>query len=165
LSSLEDLERRSLGIISDSNMDEDSESEEGDEGDEKEEKEAGDAGPSNAGDTNMTEGDQPSTSLSYETDAIFVVIDPTRQDLGQTSRELLSDASNITLLRLFNDVFIGPSPPLPADAPKRIKPGHRLIDEDGCQVSLIDPVYIDMPEFVRRRFMRDQDFGYGTSIA
>lgn len=112
-------------------MDEDSESED----EEGEEQEAPGAGPSKEEDTSMAEDDQPSTaSLAYETDAIFVVIDPTSPNPSQISKELLSDASNIALLRLFNDSSIAPSPPLPAEAPKRIKPGHRLIDENGYQV-------------------------------
>ncbi|KAF8604688.1 hypothetical protein BDV93DRAFT_491993 [Ceratobasidium sp. AG-I] len=131
-STLEDLERKSLGSIADAQMDEDSESEDEGEDEGKGEKETIEAGPSNEEDTSMAEDDQPSTvSLAYETDAIFVVIDPTSQGPTQTPKDVLSDASNIALLRLFNDAIIVPSPPLMEGAPKRIM--HRLIDEDGYQ--------------------------------
>ena len=132
-STLEDLERKSLSSIADAQMDEDSESEEEDEDEGKGEKETTEAGPSKDEDSSMVEDDQPSTvSLAYETDAIFVVIDPMNQESGQTSKEVLSDASNIALLRLFNDATIVPSPPAIPGASKRIR--HRLIDEDGYQV-------------------------------
>jgi len=129
-STLEDLERKSLSSIADTQMDEESESEEEDE-EEGKGKETTGAGPSDE-DTSMTEDNQPSTiSLAYETDAIFVVIDPTSQDSGQLSKEMLSDASNIALLRLFNDATILPSPPVKEGTTKRTR--HRLIDEDGYQ--------------------------------
>lgn len=113
-------------------MDEESDSEEEDEEEGKGGETTG-AGPSNEEDTGMAEDNQPSTSsLAYETDAILVVIDPASQESGQISKDLLSDASNIALLRLFNDATILPSPPLTEGTTKRTT--HRLIDEDGYQV-------------------------------
>ncbi|KAG9079003.1 hypothetical protein FS749_008932, partial [Ceratobasidium sp. UAMH 11750] len=96
LSSLEDLERRSLSSIADT---QDSESEEDD--DDEHEKEPSATGQGDTQDTEMAETDHPSTTtLTYEADAIFVIVDPTRRELDRTLQESLSNASNLTLLRL-----------------------------------------------------------------
>ncbi|KAG8766118.1 hypothetical protein FRC12_007076 [Ceratobasidium sp. 428] len=141
LSSLEDLERRSLGSVVDSQMDESSESESEGEQDDKEQE-----GESNApvqDETQITDaaekGQHLTTTLTYEADAIFVVVDPTKQERGEVLQGLLAGASNIALLRLFNDALVAPAPGLPANSPKRIKPGHRLIDEDGFQEVYVGP--------------------------
>ncbi|KAG7090894.1 hypothetical protein E1B28_009973 [Marasmius oreades] len=47
-------------------------------------------------------------------------------------RALFENISNLTALRLFNDVDIRPSPSLHPDA-RRISPPHRLIDQSGWQ--------------------------------
>ncbi|CAE6426856.1 unnamed protein product [Rhizoctonia solani] len=119
---LEDLERKSLAdlpgaqIENDSNSDSEEEEEESDRKNEDEE---------------MAEAGSP--PICYESDALFVVVDPVNHEAYHALRDKLSNASNITLLRLLNDVSITSSPTSPDSAPKRIKPGHRLIDEDGFQ--------------------------------
>lgn len=155
------MERRSLDSVDDSPMDEDSGSEEEDDGTQEKSDEAA---SSDAQDAVMEEADQPTkATLAYETDAIFIVVDPTRQPLGGTSQELLSGASNIKLLRLFNDVSVAPCPPLPTAVPKRIKPGHRLIDEDGFQVCATILFMMMVELCTRRKFTQGQEFGYGIN--
>ncbi|CAE6413250.1 hypothetical protein ACGC1H_002960 [Rhizoctonia solani] len=117
MTSLEELERKSLADVPNIQMESSNDSEEDEEGEEEGDDEMAEAGP----------------LPIYESDAIFTVVDPVKQEAYQAWRDRLSDASNIALLRLFNDASIAPSPSLPATAPKRIKPGHRLIDEDGFQ--------------------------------
>ncbi|CAE6426959.1 unnamed protein product [Rhizoctonia solani] len=119
LTMLEDLERKSLADLPDAQMESDSDSEEEEETDRRNE------------DEEMAEAESP--PICYESDALFTVVDPVNQEVYHPLRGKLSNASNITLLRLFNDVSVVPSPPLPDNAPKRIKPGHRLMDEDGFQ--------------------------------
>jgi len=63
-----------------------------------------------------------------DTAPIFSVINPTA--LGE--REKLQNISNLTALRLFNDVDIRPAP-APAAGEKRIKPPNRLVDYHGWQ--------------------------------
>jgi len=53
-------------------------------------------------------------------------------DLAPEFREGFLNASNLTLLRLFNDVDIVPCPKLPQGA-QRIRPANRLVDRDGYQ--------------------------------
>lgn len=120
LTSLEELERKSLADVPNIQVESDSDSEDDEE----------------AGDESMNEAGPP--PISYESDAIFIVVDPVKQEAYRALRDRLSNASNIALLRLFNDASIEPSPSPPPSAPKRIKPGHRLIDEDGFQVCLAD---------------------------
>ncbi|KAK1225247.1 hypothetical protein PQX77_007773 [Marasmius sp. AFHP31] len=60
---------------------------------------------------------------------IIKVVNPEIQE----ERALFDNISNLTALRLFNDVDIRPSPPLPPDTKKRISPPHRLIDHFGWQ--------------------------------
>ncbi|CUA75931.1 hypothetical protein RSOLAG22IIIB_01934 [Rhizoctonia solani] len=115
LKSLEQLERRSLADVSNVQMPMESDSDSGEEAEDEE----------------MVETNQ--SPITYGSDAIFIVVDPIKQEAYQALRDRLSNASNIALLRLFNDVSIAPSPSPPASEPKRIKPGHRLIDEDGFQ--------------------------------
>ncbi|KAK7035206.1 hypothetical protein VNI00_011973 [Paramarasmius palmivorus] len=47
-------------------------------------------------------------------------------------RAIFEGISNLTALRLLNDVDIRPSPPLPPDT-KRVSPSHRLVDHRGWQ--------------------------------
>lgn len=67
---------------------------------------------------------------------IFAIIDPPPS--APADRTLLTNISNLTALRLFNDVSVAPAPPLPLSPSgwgtdtKRIKPGNRLIDFDKC---------------------------------
>ncbi|KAG8716402.1 hypothetical protein FRC11_013385 [Ceratobasidium sp. 423] len=122
LATLERLERESLADISNVQMESDGDSED-EEADQNEDDEMAEAGP---------------PPITYESDAIFTVIDPVKQGTYYALQVRLSNASNIALLRLFNDVSIAPSLSPPDDMPKRIKPGHRLIDEDGFQVHLAD---------------------------
>ncbi|CAE7204430.1 unnamed protein product, partial [Rhizoctonia solani] len=113
LTSLEELERKSLADVP--NIQPESSSD-GDDDEESENEEMAEAGP---------------PPITYESDAVFTVVDPIKQEAYQPLRDKLSNASNITLLRLFNDVSIALAPSPSASA--RIKPGHRLIDEDGFQ--------------------------------
>jgi hypothetical protein len=134
LAALEELERKSLANMFDNPMESDSESEEeAAEGEDQVDKTspAGDNADAEMAETELLSAPPP---LTYESDAIFVVIDPTKQESHQALKERLSGASNIALLRLFNDASVTPAPDLPPNAPKRIKPGHRLIDEHGYQV-------------------------------
>ncbi|CAE6519288.1 unnamed protein product [Rhizoctonia solani] len=117
LTALEGLEKESLADIPSVQMESDSESED-EETDKSEDEEMAEAAP---------------PPITYESDAIFTVIDPVRQETYHALRDRLSNASNVAILRLFNDVSIAPSPSPPDNMPKRIKPGHRLIDEDGFQ--------------------------------
>ncbi|KAJ1307334.1 hypothetical protein OPQ81_001440 [Rhizoctonia solani] len=119
LKDLEELERKSLADVSGAPMESDDDSEDDEEADQQDE------------DEEMAEAGSP--PINYESDAIFTVIDPMKQEAYRALRDRLSNASNIALLRLFNDVSIVPSPSPPASAPMRIKPGQRLIDEDGFQ--------------------------------
>ncbi|EKM54531.1 uncharacterized protein PHACADRAFT_175053 [Phanerochaete carnosa HHB-10118-sp] len=63
-----------------------------------------------------------------DTAPIFNVINPT----ATSGCEWLQDISNLTALRLFNDVDIRPAP-APATGEKRIKPPNRLVDYHGWQ--------------------------------
>ena len=60
--------------------------------------------------------------------AIFHIINPS----SPQERELLANTSNLTALRLFNDVDVRSSPTLPRGA-KRIDPPNRLVDYHGWQ--------------------------------
>lgn len=60
--------------------------------------------------------------------AIFHIINPS----SPRERELLTNVSNLTVLRLFNDVDVRPSPTPPHGA-KRIDPPNRLVDYHGLQ--------------------------------
>ena len=60
--------------------------------------------------------------------AIFHIVDPS----SAQERALLEDASNLMVLRLFNDVDIRPSP-VPPPGVKRIHPPNRLVDKHGWQ--------------------------------
>ncbi|KAG8214005.1 hypothetical protein J3R82DRAFT_10756 [Butyriboletus roseoflavus] len=60
--------------------------------------------------------------------AIFHIINPS----SPQERELLAGISNLTALRLFNDIDIRPSPTPPHGA-NRIDPPHRLVDYHGWQ--------------------------------
>ncbi|KAH7341971.1 hypothetical protein B0J17DRAFT_648822 [Rhizoctonia solani] len=119
LITLKEMETKSLADVPNIQAESDSDSEDGEEADQQNE------------DEEMAEAGPP--PITYESDAIFTVIDPVNQETYHALRDRLSNASNIALLRLFNDVSVVPSPSLPSDAPKRIKPGHRLIDEDRFQ--------------------------------
>ncbi len=65
------------------------------------------------------DGDEPSP--------VFYVLDP-----EPIHRPAFTAISNITALRVLNDVDIRPAPPLPSSM-KRIKPSNRLVDHDGWQ--------------------------------
>lgn len=60
---------------------------------------------------------------------IFTVIDPPNDS---PLRSLFTSISNLTSLRLLNDVNLSRTP-LPPQGMKRIKPSNRLIDQDGLQ--------------------------------
>jgi hypothetical protein len=60
--------------------------------------------------------------------AIFHIINPS----SPQERELLANVSNLTVLRLFNDVDVRLSPTPPHGA-KRIDPPNRLVDYQGLQ--------------------------------
>lgn len=63
-----------------------------------------------------------------DTAPIVSIINPTTPD----DRAGLQDISNLTALRLLNDVDIRPAP-VPAPGEKRIKPPNRLVDYHGWQ--------------------------------
>lgn len=83
------------------------------------------------------EGSQELNSVEMEDDEV-----ESGSDNGITSEHIikiipnqsniLKDISNLTALRLLNDVGIRLSPSPPAGA-NRIKPGNRLIDKGGLQ--------------------------------
>lgn len=60
--------------------------------------------------------------------AVFHIINPS----SPQERELLAGTSNLTVLRLFNDVDVRPSP-TPPHGTKRISPPNRLVDYHGWQ--------------------------------
>ncbi|KAH0827945.1 hypothetical protein J3R83DRAFT_3582 [Lanmaoa asiatica] len=60
--------------------------------------------------------------------AIFHIVNPS----SPQEREVLADISNLTSLRLFNDVDVRPSPSLPRGT-DRINPPNRLVDYHGWQ--------------------------------
>jgi hypothetical protein len=63
----------------------------------------------------------------------FIIIDPSVNPAPHIAPEILLNASNIALLRLFNDVDIIPVPSLPPSN-KRIKPAtNPLVDHTGFQ--------------------------------
>ncbi|KAF8717761.1 Tryptophan synthase beta subunit-like PLP-dependent enzyme, partial [Rhizoctonia solani] len=128
LTTLEDLERKSFGDLPDAQMESDSDSDE-----EEEEEGQGEGEETSQRNEDEEMADAGSKPICYESDALFTIVDPVNKEVYHTLRNKLSNASNITLLRLFNDASIAPSPSLSDNAPKRIKPGHRLIDEDGFQ--------------------------------
>ncbi|GAB1521742.1 catabolic L-serine/threonine dehydratase [Rhizoctonia solani] len=128
LTTLEDLERKSFGDLPDAQMESDSDSDE-----EEEEEGQGEGEETSQRNEDEEMADAGSKPICYESDALFTIVDPVNKEVYHTLRNKLSNASNITLLRLFNDPSIAPSPSLSDNAPKRIKPGHRLIDEDGFQ--------------------------------
>lgn len=72
------------------------------------------------GDTDSEDEDAPP--------AIFHIVNPSTPQ----ERAVLANASNLTVLRLFNDVDIRPSPTLPHGT-KRINPPNRLVDSHGWQ--------------------------------
>lgn len=69
------------------------------------------------------DGDEDETGMPSR--IIFVINSPI------SSRNVVTNISNISALRLLNDVDIRRAPPRPMDAPKA-KP-HRLVDQDGWQ--------------------------------
>lgn len=71
-------------------------------------------------DSDEDEDEDPST--------IFHIINPS----SPQERELFANISNLTVLRLFNDVDLRPSP-TPPHATKRIDPPNRLVDCHGWQ--------------------------------
>lgn len=81
--------------------------------------------PDNAGEQDDSDSDSEDEDAPP---AIFHIINPS----SPQERELLSNASNLTVLRLFNDVDIRPSP-TPAHGVKRINPPNRLVDSHGWQ--------------------------------
>lgn len=53
-------------------------------------------------------------------------------DATPTDRAIFTNISNVTALRLLNDVDIVPAP-MPPQGTQRIKPANRLVDHDGWQ--------------------------------
>lgn len=74
------------------------------------------------------EEDEESSSEDEDQPPIFKIINPSTPD----QRATLSLASNLSALRLLNDVNIQRAPSPPAGT-KRIKPPNRLVDHDGWQ--------------------------------
>jgi len=60
---------------------------------------------------------------------IFTILNPSSDS---PLRAYLTNATNLSALRLLNDISVRAAPPLPADI-KRHKPANRLIDHDGWQ--------------------------------
>lgn len=84
--------------------------------------------PDGAEEDEQGDSDDNGDSDSDGPPAIFHIINPS----PAPERELLINVSNLTVLRLFNDVDIRPSPTLPQGA-KRIDPPNRLVDCHGWQ--------------------------------
>ncbi|PFH52033.1 hypothetical protein AMATHDRAFT_2519 [Amanita thiersii Skay4041] len=80
------------------------------------------------GDESMDEDDKSGSEETSEASRIIGIINPSSSKL----RALLNQTSNLTALRLLNDVDVRPSPTLP-DGKHRIKPEHRLVDYAGWQ--------------------------------
>lgn len=69
----------------------------------------------------------PSVRMAKEDASLFIFASPPE---SSPLRSRLSGASNITILRIFNDVTVLHAPTLPSGS-RRINPGHRLMDFDG----------------------------------
>lgn len=78
-----------------------------------------------ATDVNMDDGNESEDS---EEGKLIKVVNPTLPE----EREILENISNIRALRLFNDIDIRPSPPVPSGS-KRVSPQNRLVDFAGWQ--------------------------------
>ena len=80
--------------------------------------------------SNMGEQDDSGSDSEDENapPAIFRIVNPSPAQ----ERELLANASNLTILRLFNDVDVRPSP-TPPRGTKRTNPPNRLVDKHGWQ--------------------------------
>ncbi|KAL0581818.1 hypothetical protein V5O48_000186 [Marasmius crinis-equi] len=79
--------------------------------------------------TNDTENPEDEDEDSDEEEGMIIkVVNPEMPE----ERALFENISNLTALRLFNDVDIRPSPALPQGT-KRISPPHRLVDRSGWQ--------------------------------
>jgi len=86
---------------------------------------------SNSADTSAITAEESDSDNSDNEDSlptIFRVVNPSLPE----ERALLSNISNLSALRLFNDVDIRQAPIPPPDT-KRISPKNRLIDSDGWQ--------------------------------
>ncbi|KDQ15817.1 hypothetical protein BOTBODRAFT_186875 [Botryobasidium botryosum FD-172 SS1] len=106
------------------------ESDEEEEGEEEEVAEAeaqGDAKPQGESSGGTADYSMEDTNTVDAKDNAFLAL-----DLAPDFRDGFRNASNLTLLRLFNDVDIVPSPKLPQGA-QRIRPPNRLVDRDGYQ--------------------------------
>ena len=79
-------------------------------------------------DQQMVDGEDDSSEDEQDSSQIFKVINPS----SPAHRTRFSNISNLTALRLLNDVSIRPAPSPPAGE-KRIKPPNRLVDHDGWQ--------------------------------
>ncbi|KAK2467828.1 hypothetical protein APHAL10511_000123 [Amanita phalloides] len=79
-------------------------------------------------DEHMEDTDSSASEESADTPNLVKVIDTASPEL----RAILNNISNLTALRLFNDVDIRSSP-TPPQGVKRIKPPNRLIDQGGWQ--------------------------------
>lgn len=87
------------------------------------------ASPSGTAATTTTaEDDSDESDDENSLSAIFHIVNPS---LPQ-ERALLTNISNLTALRLFNDVDVRQLPTLPPDT-KRMRPPNRLVDSDGWQ--------------------------------
>ena len=74
------------------------------------------------------DGDDPDDDADSGAPQIISVIDPP----SHAERARLANISNLTALRLLNDVDIAPAP-APPQGTQRIRPPNRLIDHDGWQ--------------------------------
>jgi hypothetical protein len=72
---------------------------------------------------------------SGDTPALVKVISAPSPEL----RSLFNHVSNITALRLLNDVDIRPCPTLPEGMKQRIHPPNRLVDQGGWQEIYVGP--------------------------
>ncbi|KAF8621548.1 hypothetical protein AX15_007717 [Amanita polypyramis BW_CC] len=79
-------------------------------------------------DDEPTDEQDSSSESSADAPPVIKVINPATPEL----RALFNNVSNLTALRLLNDVDIQPSP-APPSGTKRIHPPNRLIDQEGWQ--------------------------------
>jgi len=84
--------------------------------------------PDGMGNSEQDGGDDEDPEDEDTPPAIFHTINPS----SPQERELLAGTSNLTILRLFNDVDVRPSP-TPLRGTKRINPPNRLVDYHGWQ--------------------------------
>ncbi|KAI0812527.1 hypothetical protein BC629DRAFT_1473537, partial [Irpex lacteus] len=113
-----------VGPTEDDAMDEDEDS--GEEDDEEEEESIGGAAQASSSSSS-------SNPLSNSPPPIFAIVDPTSPTTTPLTRAQLENISNLTALRLFNDVSIRLLPPPHEKRPVARSPPNRLVNLHGWQ--------------------------------